>query len=188
MACSPQRMNAPGFSPSLPQGQSCPAEQLEPSAAGLESGQKTGLRSAFAWLAFFCALAALGCDAPEGAGETERAVQSAQTPKLSEAKRYRVSLRPEQKPVRLRELHAWVARVESLDGSPVRPTRLAVSGGMPQHAHGFETEPRVTRDLGDGEFLIEGVRFHMSGTWQFRLEWVAQAGADVAIFDIEVEP
>ena len=63
-----------------------------------------------------------------------------------------------------------------------------MSGGMPQHAHGFETEPRVTRDLGDGEFLIEGVRFHMSGAWTIRLEWVGPAGADVALFAIEVSP
>jgi hypothetical protein len=135
-----------------------------------------------------CVLASLACGAPGSAAEAERAAGSSETSRPSEAKRYRVSLRPEREPVPLRQLHAWIVRIETPGGEPVHPTRLAVSGGMPQHGHGFETEPRVTRDLGEGEFLIEGMRFHMSGAWRIRLEWVAPAGADVAFFEIEVEP
>ena len=140
--------------------------------------------------ASLCLFVLVACGDPDSPAVPT--VQNAPRPpgelRLSEAGLYRVSLRPQREPVPLRQLHAWVARLETADGEPVRPSRFAVSGGMPQHAHGFETEPRVTRDLGGGEFLIEGVRFHMAGAWVMRLEWVGPAGADVALVDVEVEP
>ncbi len=68
------------------------------------------------------------------------------------------------------------------------PIRLAVSGGMPQHQHGFVTEPRVTEALGAGDFLVEGVKFHMSGDWTMRFELVGPAGPDIAVFHVQVSP
>jgi hypothetical protein len=59
---------------------------------------------------------------------------------------------------------------------------------MPQHAHGFITEPRVTRSLGVGTFLIEGVKFHMPGDWTLRVELVGPSGPDVATLHVQVEP
>lgn len=107
---------------------------------------------------------------------------------LSQGGLYRLSLRPREGRVPLGPLHTWVLQVETADGAPFEPTRLAVGGGMPQHAHGFQSEPRVTQALGDGEFLIEGVRFHMHGDWTLRLEVVGPAGPDVATFHVHVAP
>ena len=42
---------------------------------------------------------------------------------------------------------------------------ITVDGGMPQHGHGFPTRPRVTRDLDDGTYLLEGMKFSMTGWW-----------------------
>lgn len=107
---------------------------------------------------------------------------------LSADGRYRLRLEPRDGDVPLGRLHAWVLAVETADGVPFEPRRLAVSGGMPQHDHGFQTEPRVTQRLPGGEFLIEGVRFHMHGDWTIRLELVGPAGPDVATFHVTVAP
>jgi len=37
---------------------------------------------------------------------------------------------------------------------------------MPAHDHGLPTRPRVTEELGDGDYRLDGVRFHMSGYWE----------------------
>ena len=34
---------------------------------------------------------------------------------------------------------------------------------MPEHNHGFPTAPRVTENLGEGDYLLEGMRFNMGG-------------------------
>ena len=101
---------------------------------------------------------------------------------------YRVSLRPAKTEVQVGPLHSWILHLETLDGLPVHPTRIAVDGGMPQHGHGFVTEPRVTGTLGDGDFAVEGVKFHMAGEWSFRFEIVGPEGADVANFLVQVGP
>ena len=36
--------------------------------------------------------------------------------------------------------------------------------------------------------MVEGVKFHMSGDWTIRVEFVGPAGPDVAIFHIQVGP
>ena len=101
---------------------------------------------------------------------------------------YRVRLAPERGEARLGRMHAWTVAVETPDGQPVRPTRLVFGGGMPQHQHGFMSAPRVTRSLGDGRFLVEGVKFHMSGRWRLEVELVGPAGPDVAILFVDVAP
>jgi hypothetical protein len=136
-----------------------------------------------------CGAVLVACsEASPDAAVTEAPARPSSEPRASEAGLYLVSLRPETEPAPLRRLHSWIARIESPDGDPVRVTRLAVSGGMPAHEHGFETRPRVTRGIAQGEYLIEGVRFHMTGHWVFRLEWVGPAGADVALVDVQVRP
>ena len=59
-------------------------------------------------------------------------------------------------------------------------------GGMPAHGHGFNTAPRVTRELDDGAFLVEGVRFHMGGDWELYAGVVEPDGADRAVVKIVV--
>ena len=36
---------------------------------------------------------------------------------------------------------------------------------MPEHGHGFPTVPEVTEYLGDGKYLVEGLKFSMPGWW-----------------------
>ena len=57
---------------------------------------------------------------------------------------------------------------------------------MPQHGHGLPTRPRVTRNLGDGIYEIEGVRFNMGGWWEFKLAIAGSRGADTVTFNLEL--
>lgn len=49
---------------------------------------------------------------------------------------------------------------------------------MPQHGHGLPTNPAVTSYLGKGRYRIDGVRFNMSGWWEFKLAIAAPQGDD----------
>lgn len=106
----------------------------------------------------------------------------------SESGFYQISLRPEEGQARVGGRHGWVVSVETTDGVPFRPSRLAFDGGMPQHGHGFDTRPHVSRTRSVGEFLVDGVRFHMPGDWMLRVEVVGPSGPDVAFFQIRVLP
>jgi hypothetical protein len=37
---------------------------------------------------------------------------------------------------------------------------------MPLHNHGLPTDPKMTAELGGGDYRVEGMRFHMNGDWE----------------------
>ena len=61
-------------------------------------------------------------------------------------------------PIEINRIHSWVLSV-SRDGEPVEGAVLVVDGGMPEHDHGLPTAPRITADLGDGRYRLEGYAF-----------------------------
>ena len=69
----------------------------------------------------------------------------------------------------------------------MRQARIAVDGGMPQHGHGLPTRPRVTRELGDGSYLLEGMKFSMTGWWEIKLAIDAAEGTDKVTFNTVVQ-
>lgn len=73
-------------------------------------------------------------------------------------------------PVAINKMHSWVLRVRSKDGKPIDGATIVVDGGMPQHGHGLPTKPRVTKALGDGQYLVEGMRFSMNGWWEVKFD------------------
>jgi hypothetical protein len=86
--------------------------------------------------------------ADTGAYATERA---------SEQGSFRASYRTEEA-IPVDRLHAWTLHVAHADGSPVTGAAIAVDGDMPQHGHGLPTRPRVTRHLGNGDYLVASTR------------------------------
>ena len=105
------------------------------------------------------------------------------TTKLSEHQHYRVSIAPETPPVTINALHNWVLEIMTPDGKPEQKAEVTIGGGMPAHGHGLPTAPRVTEYLGDGKYLIEGVRFNMAGWWQVTVA-IEGDHADTASFNI----
>ncbi|HSG66331.1 MAG TPA: FixH family protein, partial [Gammaproteobacteria bacterium] len=92
--------------------------------------------------------------------------------------RYRVSYTSELEPLAINRIHSWVLHVESVDGDPVTGAAIEIGGGMPEHDHGLATSPRATEELGGGDYLIEGLRFHMPGRWEIVVDLRVGANRD----------
>ena len=84
---------------------------------------------------------------------------------VSRSGHFVASFQSELDPLAINRIHSWTLVVHNTDGRPVSNADIAVSGGMPAHDHGLPTQPRVTRELGNGRYLVEGMRFHMQGEW-----------------------
>ena len=99
---------------------------------------------------------------------------------------YRVALIPYNVTPRPGRMHSWVVYVETADGQPFEPRQLAITGGMPGHGHGLPTQPRATRKLPDGGYLIAGMKFNMAGTWDLVVGVSGPAGPDQALFNYDL--
>jgi hypothetical protein len=100
--------------------------------------------------------------------------------------RYLVTLVPPQQAPAINQIHAWKVKVASPDGQPVTAARIAVDGGMPQHGHGLPTQPLVRRQVGEGTYLLEGMKFSMTGWWEVKLALDAPQGPDKVTFNVVV--
>ena len=105
------------------------------------------------------------------------------TEQLSESGQYVVSYQPSASPVPINELHSWTIRIATPDGEPVEDASITIDGDMPQHGHGLPTQPQATSYLGDGRYLIEGVKFQMTGWWFMEFDITAAGSHDVVRFD-----
>lgn len=114
--------------------------------------------------------------------------KTAATTVLSSDKKYRVSLYSNTFPIPMQKIHSWTARIEQANGQPLDKAKIYIHGGMPEHRHGFPVTPRVRKYLGDGKFLIEGVKFSMIGNWEMRLNIKEENVRDRAIFKIKIAP
>jgi hypothetical protein len=65
-------------------------------------------------------------------------------------------------------------------------TGLVVGGYMPEHRHGMNYRPRVSR-RGDGTYLAEGLLFHMPGQWQLGFDVERGGRSERLTTDIELE-
>jgi len=63
---------------------------------------------------------------------------------------------------------------------------LNVDAAMPEHRHGMNTQPRVTR-LGPGQFEVKGMLLHMSGRWEMYFDVVEGAMTRRATHVLELE-
>ncbi len=73
-------------------------------------------------------------------------------------------------PIQINRIHSWRLQLIDAQDNPVTGATIQVSGGMPLHDHGMPTSPRVTAELVNGVYLLEGVRFHMPGDWEISIE------------------
>ena len=107
--------------------------------------------------------------------------------RTSEAGRYKATIKPDGDTIPKGKLQRWTLHLETANGAPVDACTITVDGGMPQHGHGLPTKPRVTRPLGNGDHLVEGMKFNMGGWWvvKFRVA-SATAGADSVVFNVKL--
>lgn len=84
------------------------------------------------------------------------------------------------------QFHQWVLTIKDANGQAVNNARIAISGGMPAHGHGLPTQPRVEKRIGDGQYLISGMKFNMDGQWKLRFLIVQPTQKDMAELDVNV--
>ena len=98
---------------------------------------------------------------------------------------YTATLQPSES-LRPRKLQTIEVTLKDAKGQAVDGAAITVDGGMPQHGHGLPTQPRVTKALGGGMYVIEGVRFNMGGWWEFKLAVTGNAGTDTVTFNLSL--
>jgi hypothetical protein len=104
--------------------------------------------------------------------------------RFSANKIFKVSFTSKLQPIVINKMHSWELKVETPDGLPVPGAQIAIDGGMPQHGHGLPTEPAVTQELGDGRYLVEGLKFSMPGWWVVNFHIGAENKQDSVTFNL----
>mgnify|MGYP000453238656 CR=1 FL=1 len=96
---------------------------------------------------------------------------------------FNVTVLKDLEPEPLREFVEFKILVIDVNGKPISDADISLSGGMPAHGHGLPTKPIITA-IGNGEYLIEGLKFSMMGTWELNFEIKSKEVSDTAKFTI----
>ena len=99
---------------------------------------------------------------------------------------FRVSMSSNANPLPLNRIHSWTVHLEYPDGKAIENAKIGVYGGMPMHKHGLPTKPRMTENLGGGDYTIDGIKFSMSGRWELLLIITVDGKRDKAKFNIDL--
>jgi hypothetical protein len=106
------------------------------------------------------------------------------TTRLSDAGIYQASYTVSPPAIPINQLHTWTLHVETPDGQPVTGAQIGVDGDMPQHGHGLPTRPQVTQELGNGNYLVEGMKFQMGGWWVMDFDITVAGQTDRVSFNL----
>lgn len=135
--------------------------------------------------ALLAAAALAGCGAQAGVQAPQDPAEYATERSTAEGG-FRVGYRSDGA-VPVGRLHAWTLHVASADGSPVTDAAITVDGDMPEHRHGLPTRPRVTRHLGNGDYVLEGMKFQMGGWWTIDVDISAGGRTERARFHLRLK-
>ena len=97
-----------------------------------------------------------------------------------------ISYTPLDGPTQINRMHSWILHVEDEDGIGVEGASITITGGMPDHDHGLPTNPRVTKELGGGDYQLDGLRFHMSGYWEIIVTVTTDYGTSTVIVPLQL--
>jgi hypothetical protein len=103
--------------------------------------------------------------------------------RLSDQGIFKVSITSSIDPVPVNQIHTWTVHVENAAGQILEQAEITVDGGMPQHGHGLPTKPQVTQNLGEGDYLVEGLKFNMPGWWEVTFHITANGQSDSVTFN-----
>jgi len=99
---------------------------------------------------------------------------------------FHISATPEVESLDINRMHKWRITVTDRQGHAVSGASIEIEGGMPEHDHGLATNPRMTAERAPGEYLIEGMKFHMNGYWEIILSIRTPAASEVVKFDLTI--
>jgi hypothetical protein len=109
------------------------------------------------------------------------------TTQQSEQGLFNVSYSASTGSIPINQMHQWTLHVERADGTPVEDATITVDGDMPQHGHGLPTQPQVTQNLGNGDYLVDGLKFQMGGWWLMDFTITANGETDAVHFNMMLE-
>ena len=135
-------------------------------------------------IVFALALSAVGCSHLMP-GRSHDDADTSRT-RVSKSGTYQVSYEPAVSPVPKRQLHSWTVDLRTRDGRPIDGARMTVGGGMPDHGHGLPTQPVVSKELGNGRYVVDGMKFNMGGYWVVDLDIAASEGRDDVRFELNL--
>ena len=100
---------------------------------------------------------------------------------------FTVTLGPEANVIRINALQKWIVTIKDKNGRDVNPAQILLDGGMRAHGHGLPTQPQVTDYLGEGRYLIEGLRLNMVGAWTLMVGVDFNGQRDLVLFEFEID-
>lgn len=100
---------------------------------------------------------------------------------------FRVAFLSSTMPVPINKVHGWKLYIESTDGMPVTDAVITIDGDMPEHGHGLPTAPRVKRNLGEGIYELEGMKFQMPGWWVVKFTVSSGEKKDQVTFNLMLQ-
>ena len=106
--------------------------------------------------------------------------------RLSENGLFLVSYASSESVVPVNQMHQWTLHVETADGELVKDATITVDGDMPEHGHGLPTRPQVTEYLGNGDYLVEGMKFQMGGWWVMDFTITTNGHTDAVHFNMKL--
>lgn len=82
---------------------------------------------------------------------------------------FQVRMRSGTESIPMGRVHQWTVHLSDATGHPVSGAVVAVDGGMPEHHHGLPTAPRASPAATAGDYVINGMKFSMTGWWVLKL-------------------
>jgi hypothetical protein len=104
---------------------------------------------------------------------------------LSENEMFQVSYESQLNPIIINQIHSWKLLVMNAQGDAVSDAIITVKGGMPEHNHGLATAPSIEARA-DGDYLLQGLRFHMMGYWELELNITQGSISDTVIITLDL--
>lgn len=99
---------------------------------------------------------------------------------------YQVSYSSKLEPVEINTLHAWIIHIKDKEGNDITNAEINIVGGMPEHNHGLPTQPQITKNIGNGCYLLEGMKFHMLGWWTVTISITNNDVNDTVTFNLKL--
>jgi hypothetical protein len=104
--------------------------------------------------------------------------------RLSAGGNFRGSYKSDVTPIPINSIHGRTLTVVTPDGNKVEDAVISIDGNMPEHGHGLPTQPEVTQELSDGEYLVEGMKFSMPGWWVMKIYIKTGSKEDSVTFNL----
>jgi hypothetical protein len=108
------------------------------------------------------------------------------TTQMSEKKFFKASFKSLRGTIPTNRIHSWELYLKDADGRPVDNAKITIVGDMPQHGHGFPTQPEVVKGIGAGVYLVDGLKFSMPGWWVVTFHIMAGETMDNVTFNLQL--